>query len=62
MEHGVIALPNPTGDGALLLDRNEIYELNYRSSGWEWNKKPHQLKFDRYFYTAMYIPDELTES
>ena len=61
MDFGVRALPNPTGDGALLLHRDEIYELDYGSSGWEWKKKPQYFKFKRTFYTAMYVPDELTE-
>jgi len=61
MDWGVKALPNPTGDGALLFRRKEIYELKYDSSGWQWIKKQSRLKFDRYSYTAMYLPEQLTE-
>ena len=61
MDFGVRALPNPTGDGALLLHRDEIYELDYGSSGWEWKKTQHNLMFDRRYYTAIYIPDKLAE-
>ena len=61
MFYGVRALPNPTGEGAILLQENEKYELKYRSNGWEWNKTQHNLMFDRRYYTAMYVPDELAE-
>ena len=61
MDHGVKALPNPTGDGALLFYEKEIYELEYGSSGWQWIKKQSRLKFDRRDYSVMYVPEEMTE-
>ena len=61
MNQRVTALPNPTGDGALLFHRDEIYNLSYGSSGWEWKKQQQNLMFNRYLYTTMYVPDELTE-
>ena len=61
MYSGVRALPNPDGDGALLFNRDEMYELKFRSNGWEWYKKHYQLQINRSFYTALYVPDEISE-
>ena len=58
---GVKALPNPTGDGALLFTENEVYELKHGSSGWQWKKRDTQLNSKKWGYTTMYIPDEIAD-